>query len=192
MKNTTMNLKDIGLYVLYAVLGLLLVFIIMLSAFPDLTLNTIGVKAYVAKYDTMETTINPYDLVFINRVDPDELEVGDLITFYADIDYDGDADLVTYYVYSITTTNDISVFKVNAEGSSVPATPNLLEDDILGGYAFKLPLFGYVVEFISSGFGIAAILLNVGIITAIVILIKSNNKEEVKKEEPEKEEKPKG
>ncbi|QWB95839.1 hypothetical protein KHQ89_07985 [Mycoplasmatota bacterium] len=183
MKNATKSLKNIGFYALYVVLGLLIVFIIMLSAFPDLTLNTVGVKAYIAKYDTMESRINPYDLVFINRVDPDELEVGDLITFYADIDYDGDADLVTYYVYSITTTNDISVFKVNAEGSSVPATPNLLEDDILGGYAFKLPRFGYVVDFLSSGFGIAAVLLNVGIITAIVILVKSSKKEEPKKEE---------
>ena len=135
---------------------------------------------------TSVTDLFDYDLVFVNRVDPDELEVGDLITFYADIDYDGDADLVTYYVNSITTTNDVSVFRVNAEGSTTPATAVLLADDIIGGYAFKLPLFGYVVKFLSSGFGIAAVLVNAGIITAIVILVKSNKKEaleDTKKEE---------
>jgi signal peptidase len=182
MKNTQI-VKDVALYLLYAVAGLFIVLIIMLSAFPDVTLNAFGFKSYVAKYDTMEPTINPYDLVFINRVNSDDLEIGDLITFYADIDYDGDQDLVTYYVNSMTETNGVTVFRVNAEGTDIPATILLLNADIVGGYAFKLPLFGYVTEFLSSGFGIAAVLINAGIITAVVLLIKNNKKEEPKKEE---------
>jgi len=177
MNNSKKIIKDISIYVGSGLLGLLLVFIILLSAFPDVSLNTLGIKAYIAKYDTMAPKINPYDLVFVTKVNPDELEEEDLITYYADINYDGKNELVTYYILDIDPANDTNVYTVHAEGTTTPATAVLVDDDIIAGYSFKLPKFGYVIEFIASPFGIAVIVVNAGIITAIVLLIKSNKED---------------
>lgn len=182
MKTNQMNMKEILSYILFAVLGLLIVFIVMLSAFPDMTLQAFGTRSYIAKYDTMEDTINPYDLVFINKINENNIKVGDLITFNFDIDYNGTAEMVTYYVYSVTDVDGLLLFEVNAEGSQIPVSVILRSTDIIGGYSFRIPFVGRIIEFIASPFGIAAILVNAGVIVTIVLLLK-DNKKPTKKEE---------
>ncbi|MFA6801539.1 MAG: hypothetical protein WCR19_05480 [Acholeplasmataceae bacterium] len=177
------SIKEIVSYVLFGLLGVLIVFILMLSAFPNLALSTFGTRAYIVKYDTMEPTLKPYDLVFINRVKVDELEENDLITFYTDVNYDGDQEMVTYYIYSVTDVNGTPVFRVNAEGSSTPANAILTEDTIIGGYSFRIPFLGRIIEFIASPFGIAAIVVNAAVITVIVIILKDPKKKETKQKE---------
>lgn len=186
LNKKAISIKETLFYILFGLLGLLVVFIIMLSALPNLSLNGFGVRAYIAKYDTMEPTIKPYDLVFINKVNPDNLEVGDLITFYADIDYNGVDEMVTYYIYSIDDVNGVNTFRVNAEGSNIPANVLLLDDQIIGGYSFRIAGLGRLIEFVASPFGIAAIVVNVGVIVAIVLLIKDSNKKAKNQKEEEK------
>lgn len=186
LNKKAISIKETLFYILFGLLGLLVVFIIMLSALPNLSLNGFGVRAYIAKYDTMEPTIKPYDLVFINKVNPDHLEVGDLITFYADIDYNGVDEMVTYYIYSIDDVNGVNTFRVNAEGSNIPANVLLLDNQIIGGYSFRIPALGRLIEFVASPFGIAAIVVNVGVIVAIVLLIKDSNKKTKNQKEEEK------
>lgn len=186
LNKKAISIKETLFYILFGLLGLLVVFIIMLSALPNLSLNGFGVRAYIAKYDTMEPTIKPYDLVFINKVNPDHLEVGDLITFYADIDYNGVDEMVTYYIYSIDDVNGVNTFRVNAEGSNIPANVLLLDNQIIGGYSFRMPALGRLIEFVASPFGIAAIVVNVGVIVAIVLLIKDSNKKTKNQKEEEK------
>ncbi len=186
LNKKAISIKETLFYILFGLLGLLVVFIIMLSALPNLSLNGFGVRAYIAKYDTMEPTIKPYDLVFINKVNPDNLEVGDLITFYADIDYNGTDEMVTYYIYSIDDVNGVNTFRVNAEGSNIPANVLLLDDQIIGGYSFRIVGLGRLIEFVASPFGIAAIVVNVGVIVAIVLLIKDSNKKTKNQKEEEK------
>jgi len=126
----------------------------------------------------MEPAIKPNDLVFINKVKAENLEKGDLITFTADINYDGDTEMVTYYVDSITElSDDLYRISVIAEGSSVPFGV-ISSDRIIGGYAFRIPVLGSIIEFIKSPFGIGAIVVNGLIITGIVILVKQGQKKE--------------
>jgi signal peptidase I len=130
----------------------------------------------------MEPAIKPNDLVFINKVKAENLEKGDLITFTADINYDGDTEMVTYYVDSITElSDDLYRISVIAEGSSVPFGV-ISSDRIIGGYAFRIPVLGSIIEFIKSPFGIGAIVVNGLIITGIVILVKQGQKKEDTKE----------
>lgn len=185
MKNKQL-IKDILIYVGSGLLGLLVVFILLLSAFPEVSLQTLGMRAYIVKYDTMEPKLNPYDLVFVSKVDVDELEEEDLITFYADIDYNGEQELVTYYILDITEGSQTNVYRVHAEGTQTPATAVLVDNDILAGYSFKIAKLGYVIDFIASPFGIGVIVVNAGIIAAIVILYKSGKKEKVEEQEKDK------
>jgi signal peptidase len=120
-------------------------------------------------------------------VNPDNLEKGDLVTFTADINYDGDTEMVTYYIDSISPVANEDYYRVTviAEGSTVPFGV-ITSDRIIGGYAFRLPILGPIIEFVKSPFGIGAIIINILIISGIVIIVKQDKKTEDKKEdEPE-------
>ena len=179
---TNSIIKDIAFWSMFVLLGLLVLFILMEAFIPKQTINVFQVRTYIAKYDTMEPAIKPNDLVFINKVNASKLEEGDLITFEADINYDGDTEMVTYYVDSITEVDaDAYRISVIAEGSTVPFGV-ILSDRVVGGYAFRIPVLGSIIEFIKSPFGIGVIVINGLIITGIVIIVKHGQKVEDKKE----------
>lgn len=197
--------KNVSFWLMFVLLGILLLFILMEAIIPKQTINVFQVRTYIAKYDTMEPKINPNDLVFINKVKPENLEKGDLITFTADINYDGDTEMVTYYIDSITPVANEDYYRVTviSEGSTVPFGV-ITSDRIIGGYAFRLPVLGSIIEFVKSPFGIGAIVINILIISGIVIIVKQGKKPELEKVEEteeadiveetkkiEKEEKPK-
>ncbi|BCR36537.1 S24/S26 family peptidase [Mariniplasma anaerobium] len=176
--------KNVSFWSMFVILGIILLFILMEAIIPSQTLNVFQVKSYIAKYDTMEPTIKPNNLVFINKVKPENLEEGDLITFTADINYDGDTEMVTYYIDSIAPVANEDYYRITviAEGATVPFGV-ITSDRIIGGYAFKLPVLGPVIEFVKSPFGIGAIVINILIISGIVIIVKQGQKPEVKKVE---------
>lgn len=171
-QNVVSLVKQVSFWLMFVLIGLLLLFILMEAFLPKQTINVFQVRSYIATYDTMEPKIKPNDLVFINKVDPSKLQPGDLITFTADINYDGDTEMVTYYVHSITELTDGKYrIGVIAEGSLVPFG-TILSDRIVGGYAFRIPVMGSIVSFVKSPFGIAALLINAVVITGIVIIVK--------------------
>lgn len=172
--------KNVGLWGGFALLGLLLLFILMEAFLPKQTIQLFQVRTYIARYDTMEPVIHPQDLVFINKVKVEKLEEGDLVTFTADINYDGDTEMVTYYVHDIVLRSDgkYNVFVI-AEGASTPFG-SIISDRIVGGYAFRIAKMGNLIDFLKSPLGIAAVGVNVLVIVGIVILVK---KPQTKKEE---------
>jgi len=171
-------LKNIGFGFLFIILGILVSFILMESILPKNTLNVFQIKSYIAKYDTMEPTINPYDLVFINKVDANKLEVGDKVTLRVSINYSPKLTLVTYYVHEVWTNNqDVVQFRIVSEGGT-PMDRVYSETELIGGYAFRIPYAGRVIEFLKSPFGIGAIVMNILVISSIVILVKSGKKKQ--------------
>jgi signal peptidase len=180
--------KNVSFWSMFVVLGIILLFILMEAIIPNQTINVFQVKTYIAKYDTMEPKIKPNDLVFINKVKPENLEEGDLITFTADINYDGDTEMVTYYIDSIAPVANEDYYRVTviSEGSTVPFGV-ISSDRIIGGYAFRLPVLGSIIEFVKSPFGIGAIVINILIISGIVIIVKQGKTPEVKEVEENKE-----
>jgi len=168
-------LKNVGFGLLFIILGIFISFVLMESILPNNTLSVFQIKSYIAKYDTMEPTINPYDLVFINKVNSSELAEGDLVTLRVSFNNSPDLTLVTYFVHEVWEEDSETYFRIVAEGGS-PMDRIYSESQIIGGYSFRIPYAGRVIEFIKSPFGIGAIVVNVLIITTVVILVKSGKK----------------
>lgn len=175
-------IKSVSLWLGFIVVGLILLFILMEAFLPKQTINIFQVRSYIANYDTMEPTIKPNDLVFVSKVDPGKLQEDDMVTFVADINYDGDTEMVTYYVDSITDLGDGSYrIGVISEGATNPFGV-ILSDRVVGGYAFRIPVLGGIVKFLKSPFGLAAIGVNALIIVGIVIIVKQGKpKEQIEK-----------
>lgn len=161
--------------------AILMLYIVFELLIPDQTIKVIGYKPYIVLTQSMEPKIDANDLVIVKDINVDELEVGDIITFNADIDYDGHKEVVTHYIYSIhkNQEGDLS-FKTNRyyedKQAIVPDTWVLLEEDLLGTYLFHVPMIGSVLLFLKSPFGIAAMIVNISIIAAIIALLRRDQK----------------
>lgn len=179
MKKQTKEL--VGMIVTGIVVAGLVLYIILQLVAPNATVKVFGFKPYVVITESMVPVLDVNDLVVVRRFKPDQAEVGDIITFEADIDYNDTKEVVTHYIYSIVEVDDTYYIRTNRhfeEGRTVvPDTWNLTQDDVLGTYWFQIPLLGYVTEFIRSPFGIAAMIVNVGVIAGIVILLKKGKEE---------------
>ena len=134
----------------------------------------------------MEPVINKGDLVIVTNPNVDKLAVGDIITFRADIDYDGEKEIVTHYIKSKTLTEDGFIFTTNRYGSTTADTWGALsEDEVIGLYSFRIPKLGVFVDFIKSPFGIIAIIVNIGVIIGIVYIVKKSKKDKPQENKPE-------
>ncbi len=148
--------------------------------FPKRTMNLFGFGTYLVQTETMRETIEALDIVFVSKADFDSLEVGNIIGFEADINYDGNRVFVAHYIHEITEDIDGNrVFRTNREGSTIPDARPLRDEDVIGAYNFRIANMGYPVEFVKSPFGIAAIIVNIAIVTAIIILLKSDKNEKL-------------
>ena len=171
----------------YIIAGILVLYIAISIFMPEKTVKVFGFKPYIVITESMEPDIMVFDLIIVKNPKIDELEVDDIITFYADMNYDGEKDVITHYIYSINENDDGDlIFRTNGyfenEADTFPDYWLLGEDDILGEYAFKISKLGYLVQFVKSPFGIAALVVNAGVIAGIIYLIK---KSDVKVEEKE-------
>ncbi len=165
----------------FLITGILVLYIAINVFMPENTVKVFGFKPYVVITDSMEPVIKVNDLIVVSKPKVDELAVEDIITFYADINYDGEKEIVTHYIYSINenTEGDL-VFKTHRyfdDGAEVFSDYWVIgEDDVLGQHSFTIPYVGAVVQFAKSPFGIAAIVVNIGIIVGIVYIMKRTSK----------------
>lgn len=171
----TMNL--VGSILFFALAGLLVLYILLELFLPNMTIKVFQFKPYVVVTESMEPVIDVDDLIIVTNTNVDSLEVGDIITFRADIDYNGTKEVVTHYVYSITENDGDYVIRTNRYGSEVPDTWLLSEADVIGEYGFRVRQLGVFVNFMKSPFGIAAIAVNIVVIGAIIFIVKSGKKE---------------
>jgi len=181
-KNGESTLKEYmktGLF--FLITGILVLYIAINVFMPESTVKVFGFRPYVVITDSMEPVINVNDLIVVTKPKVDELKEEDIITFYADINYDGEKEIVTHYIYSINENTDGDlVFKTHRyfdEGAQIYSDYWVIgEDDVLGQHAFTIPYVGAVVQFVKSPFGIAAMVVNIGIIVGIVYIMKKSKK----------------
>ncbi len=166
-------------YTLYSILGLIVLFVILLAAAPGFMLNTFGFRTYVSHYDQMEPTIKQNALIFVNKINVDELSPDDLVTFQSnsDLNDNGKHDMITGYFNRTVGTGDSTYYYFRSEGSAGDWAV-LQEDSLIGGYAFSIPAVGLLIDFFASPFGIAVVTVNACIIVGIVYVVKHGNKEE--------------
>ena len=192
MKNSTIK-ENVIMIGSFLVITILLIYIVVQIASPKLSVKVFGFKPYVVITESMEPEIMVRDMVIVRKFDFEEAEEGDIITFEADINYDGTKEVVTHYIYLITENENGPVIRTNRYYENQDdATPDpwvLSPDDVLGTYWFQIPKLGFVTDFLKSPFGIAAILVNATVIGGIVYLVKLSKKQQLEQTSEETKEK---
>ena len=162
MKNIIENVK---LVFTMGIIGALLLYIGMNVFMPDLVVDVFQFQPYVVVTESMEPVINVNDMVVVGQFDIDEAEVGDIITFKADIDYNGTDEVITHYIYSIEEVGEKTIIKTNRhfdEGQEVTPDTWLIDaEDVIGSYSFHVKYAGLLVGFFKSIYGIIIVIANV-------------------------------
>ncbi len=159
-------------------------YIIVDSFLPNYTIPIFGFKTVIVKSDSMTGKLEIGDLVILTRVDEENLEEYDIVTFLIDVDGDEVEDYVTHYFSSWQNDSRLA-FKTRNEKTGLVDNWIIGSDELIGEYVFHVPFVGHIVNFIKSPIGIGTILGNIVIIGAVIYLVKSdkNKKKDVKNEE---------
>jgi signal peptidase len=179
MKAIIENIK-IGLQMI--VIGAILLYIGTTVFMPDMTIKFFGFQPFIVVTESMEPNIAVNDVVVATKFNVDQAEKGQIITFEADIDYNGTQEVVTHYIYSIEGEGDETVIRTHRHFDNpdevVPDTWIISASDVIGSYSFQVKYLGLAIGFIKSVYGIAVISANI----AIFSLIKYINYREDKKQ----------
>lgn len=175
---TKENIKLVSTFIITAIL---LLYIVIQLVAPASTVKIFGFKPYVVITESMEPVIDVRDMVIVRSFDIDDAEVGDIITFEADIDYNGSKEIVTHYIHAInsdgTTTTIQTTRHWDNMDNAVPDSWVLVPDDVLGTYWFQISKIGYVTDFLKSPFGIVSIVVNMAILGGIIYLVKKGKEQ---------------
>ncbi len=114
----------------------------------------VGVEPYVVLSGSMEPKYHVGSVIYVVKVDPSELEVGDPLTFRKG------GVVVTHEIVQIIPGSDPSKLKFVTQGLANDITDGSIPaSSIIGKPVFSIPYLGYVSEFLRQPAGIVSCVL---------------------------------
>lgn len=141
--------------ILILLLALAVIFISVQSKATGATPSIGGIQILKVISGSMEPAIHTGSVIFIKEVDPEQLKVGDVITFKS-MEYDNQ--LVTHRIAEINNTDTLS-FTTRGDANDANDNTPALAADVKGIEVFTIPLLGYIMEFLQSRQGILIMII---------------------------------
>ncbi len=152
------------------VVGLVLVVAVVVPFLVYAVPQVVGAdQSYVVLSGSMEPTISPGDAVVVERVPPETIQRGDVITFVRE----GNDRPTTHRVVDVVEQNGGVAFETRGDANEDVdpglVRPRQVQGKVMsvGGFLLVLPYVGYIVQFASTPVGFLA--LFVGPLTVLVI-----------------------
>ena len=125
-----------------------------------------GYGLYAVRSASMAPAIGVGELVIAQRVDPAQVQAGDVITMTV-----GSGATVTHRVIGVTPSDEGPVFTTQGDGNATADPVSTRAEDVRGRLAWQLPLLGFLLAMVTMPSGIAA-LFSIGgtLLTAVWLL----------------------
>ena len=143
----------LALLALMPVIGALLIWSILLLA--------LGAEhpVLVVKGHSMEPTLMPGDLIFVQEVEIEDVRAGqegDIVAFYQP--GSGKTRIVVHRAFEkVVSGNGAILLRTKGDNVAVPDNWYVTEEELIGKVVFRIPFLGAVVEFIRSPVGICVV-----------------------------------
>lgn len=154
---------------------IIIVEIILVIIFKGFSL--FGIKTYVVTSKSMEPLYKVGSIIYVDKVDFDDLKIGDSVTFYI-----GSNNIVaTHQIYDI----DKKTKKVYTQGiNNKDHNGNIIHDalpieykNIIGKTIFTIPYLGYINNIVTTPPGMYILIVLTIILLGISFIIFKSNKE---------------
>ncbi|CBH20687.1 type I signal peptidase [Acetoanaerobium sticklandii] len=151
-----------SIFIIVTVVSLVFVYTMLQNAgrIPDI----MGYRLYVVQSGSMEPDIHTGSLVISKRVSPENLAIGDVVTFKSK---DDSTTLVTHRIEQISKENGELSFITKGDANDVIDLEPVKPENIIARVQYDIPYLGYMTDFIKTKQG----MLLVVIIPALALLL---------------------
>lgn len=125
-----------------------LIVLVVIFAILFIGVRLVGLEPYTVLSGSMEPTYHVGSIIYIKKVDPLTLQVGDPVTYMYN-----QRTIVTHRIIEvIPDENDPSVmyYRTQGDNNETPDTDPIHSKNIIGKPVFSIPLLGYVANFIQN------------------------------------------
>lgn len=120
--------------------------------------------AFVVLSGSMEPVYDVGDIVFVERVSPAAVGVGDVITFRLE---PGSTTLVTHRVIAVEETAAGPSFRTQGDANEDPDPAPVAAENLVGRVAFAMPLYGHFLGLVKSRLGNLIFLVLPGVVILV-------------------------
>ena len=103
-----------------------------------------GYKAYIITSDSMEPKISVGDIIIVKKLNEDEIETNDIITFY------DENKITTHRVVNIDSSNGYKEYKTKGDNNNIDDDKSVLFKNIIGEVIIVIPLLGNIILFMKN------------------------------------------
>jgi signal peptidase I len=131
-----------------------------------------GYAPIVVLGGSMEPTYHIGSILFVRRVNPESVHVGNVITFASPSNVAGrEGTLTTHRVVSIDRSSGQPVFRTKGDANSSDDDWSVPADTVVGQGVFTVPYVGYFSNFVRSRTGFLALVIGPGILFVILEIL---------------------
>lgn len=160
-------IKRIGAAIVDIVIVVLILFSVIISissitakannGVPDL----FGYTPFSVQTDSMKPTLREGDYIFIEECDAEELQVGDIITYFTIIN--GERAINTHRIVNVYNNNGVIEYQTQGDNKETNPEPDKLllsPGDVIGKYnGTRIPVLGTAIDYMSTQLGFFLIIL---------------------------------
>ena len=168
--NFIMKLISWCVMAILVVIGALLLTIVVLNKIADSKGELSPMGLYTIISPSMTPDIGVYDVVFVVRKNPEDIQIGDIISYYSTNAAFNEIPITHRVVEKFNTNTGIS-FRTKGDANQVVDNEIVMSERVLGTVRFKIPALGRIQFFLASkgGWFIAILVPAVGIIVYDII-----------------------
>lgn len=111
-----------------------------------------GLTPMIVLTDSMVPEIYGGDLVICTDIDPDDVEVGDIISFFDPMSTKGT--VVTHRVIDVIEQDGKIYFKTKGDANNAEDYKPVPEENLVGEYQFRIPWVGNILMFMQTTLGL--------------------------------------
>lgn len=138
-------------------LGIVVSYTAFTTETSDSTASFFGIMPFSIQSDSMSPTFEQGDLVLDKTVDAEDLEVGDIITFWTVIN--GERVRNTHRITEIQDMGTYLYFNTKGDNNSIEDSLGVHQSEIIGQYITHIPNVGSVIDFLQTGTGFLVVIV---------------------------------
>lgn len=146
-KRTITLIKIFNVVILLIIVPILIYNITIIIKYiqnPKETPDFLGFKTYEIVSRSMEDTINKNDIIVVKKVDKNEINENDIISF------DNGNEIITHRIVDIENINGQTLYTTKGDNNRFADDEKISFEQIEGKYVFKLSKLGYLMNFLKN------------------------------------------
>lgn len=149
------------LMAILGLIGILLVAYVIINKSAQLKGQTAPLGLYTIISPSMTPNIEVYDVVFVAKTNPEDIQIGDVISYYSTKQYFKEQGIpITHRVIEKVDTSTGIVFRTQGDANPIADDEVIMANNVAGVVKFVIPQLGRIQFFLASKAGwIIAILV---------------------------------